>query len=573
MPSRTAVKPAPSSTPVLASRTRYMLLGLSALVLFGVFSRDIYDSDFWWHLRSGQYIVEQHKLPSPDPMSWTTPLARDAYPGEARTRQFNLTMEWLSQVAFYAIWKVGGSAAIVAARALSLTALCALIGLLAWRRRGSLYAALLAAFATAALARNFALDRPYQASYLAIGITLAILEYRSEYRRLLWLLPPLFLIWANCHAGFFLGWVVLGAWCTEGLLQRRFDRELWTCSGLAVLASGVNPNGFLIVPTLLNYRGSFLISRLNEWAHPTLWPPSVFSVLLFGAALVLLWARRRVRMADWLLFAAFALAAITAQRNIILVGILAPILIAAYLPGKFRTPSWIPYLLGALLTLGLGAGIARGSFFQLHAAEWKFPKGAADFLLAHHITQPMFNTYEYGGYLIWRLWPAQRTFIDGRALSESVFQDYARILYNHDSSDGQPAAEALLDRYGVQVIVMNTFEPIAGTIYVLAPALADPAQSTWKLVYNDPQAVIFMRTPPPGVQPLKSLDVLTHMEDECAVHLEHEPALPACARSLGQVFSKVGDFARARRWLGIYLNHPHAPDPQAEDAYRRLLAQ
>ena len=110
----------------------------------------------------------------------------------------------------------------------------------------------------------------------------------------------------------------------------------------------------------------------------------------------------------------------------------------------------------------------------------------------------MFNTYEYGGYLIWRLWPAERTFIDGRALSESVFQDYARILYNHDASDGLPSGEDLLNRYGVQVIVMNTFEYASGPVYLLAPALADPAQTAWKLVYNDPQALVFMRTPPPG---------------------------------------------------------------------------
>ena len=187
-------------------------------------------------------------------------------------------------------------------------------------------------------------------------------------------------------------------------------------------------------------------------------------------------------------------------------------------------------------------------------------------LVLHHVTQPMFNTYEYGGYLIWRLWPGQRTFIDGRALSESVFQDYARILYNHDASDGMPSGEDLLNRYGIQVIVMNTFEYATGPVYVLAPA-----QTAWKLVYNDPQALVFMRTPPPGVQPLNSLDVLTHMEDECGLHIEHEPEYTRCARSLGQVFTKVGEFSRARKWVGIYLEHPHAPDPEAEQAYQQLL--
>jgi hypothetical protein len=134
-----------------------------------------------------------------------------------------------------------------------------------------------------------------------------------------------------------------------------------------------------------------------------------------------------------------------------------------------------------------------------------------------------------------------------------------------------PSGEDLLDRYGIQVIVMNTFEYTAGAVYLLAPALADPAQIAWKLVYNDPQALVFMRTPPPGVQPLNSLDVLTHMEDECGVHIEHEPDSPRCARSLGQVFSKVGDFSRARKWVGVYLEHPHAPDPEAEQAYQQLL--
>ena len=178
-----------------------------------------------------------------------------------------------------------------------------------------------------------------------------------------------------------------------------------------------------------------------------------------------------------------------------------------------------PAVLAVLLAVGLAAGIARGSFFQWRAAEWKVPQGAADFLALHHVTQPMFNTYEYGGYLIWRLWPGQRTFIDGRALSESVFHDYVRILYNHDASDGLASGEDLLNRYGVQAIVMNTFEYATGTAYLLALALADPAQTAWKLVYNDPRALVFMRTPPPVVQPLNSLDVLTHMEDECGLHI------------------------------------------------------
>jgi hypothetical protein len=551
---------------------RPLILALSAVLLVGWFSPEISDPDFWWHLKTGQYIWEKHSLPVPDPFAYTTAMARPSYAGEERTRDFNLTQEWLAQALFYSVYRAAGFGGVVLFRAVVLAAFCALTGLLAWRRCGSFYGALAAAFATAGVASQFAADRPYAITFLLLASTIAILETR----RSLWLLPAVFLIWANCHGGYFLGWVAVGAYSAEALFlhwRGRPDadaRRLWIAGAAAVLASGINPNGFRIVQILLNYRGSFLVSRVLEWGPPRLWPPSEFSVLLFGAAALLLWARRRVRPVDWLLFLAFAAAALSAQRNTFLIGFLAPVLIASYFPWKPRLPVFAQLAAAALVAVALGAGIARGSFFQLRAAEWRYPAGAADFLLAHHVTEPIFNTYEYGGYLIWRLWPQVRVFIDGCAPSESTFMDYARILYNHDSSDGKSAQE-LLDGYGVQAIVMNSFEYTNGLVYLLAPALADPAQTDWKLVYEDAQAMVFLRHPPPGVQPLDSLRVLDHMEAECDLHIAREPRYPRCARGLGQVFTRIGDFTRARRWIGAYLAHPHDPDPEAEQAYQRLL--
>lgn len=555
-----------------------VLLALSAFLLLGIFSKEISDPDFWWHLRTGEYIATAHRLPVPDPFAYTTATSRPAYPGEERTRRFNLTHEWLAQVLMFAIYRGTGFGGIVLVRAAMLAALCGLAGAVAWWRRRSFYAALACAFLTASVAQEFAADRPYQVTWLLLACTIAILEVR----RWMWLLPPLFLIWANCHGGYFLGWLVLGAYSAEAIflgLRKRPDsraRELWTVSALSIAVSGANPNGFQIVRTLMDYRASFMTRHLLEWARPQLWPPGAFSILLATAALVLLWARRRVRVVDWLLFTAFASAALTAQRNTILIGYLAPVLIVTYFPWTFRLSTAtrnaaVPIAAALLVAGGLAAGLATGSFFQLRAAEWRYPAGAADFLLAHGITQPMFNTYEYGGYLIWRLAPRQRVFIDGRALSESLFMDYARILYNHDASDGKSGQE-LLDQYGVQVIVMNTFEYGSGLVYVLAPALADPQQTTWKLVYSDAQALVLMRTPPPGVQPLDSMQVLTHMEAECELHITGDPRYTRCARALGQVFAKIGDRKRARQWIGIYLDHPHPPDLEAEQAYQQLLS-
>ena len=182
----------------------------------------------------------------------------------------------------------------------------------------------------------------------------------------------------------------------------------------------------------------------------------------------------------------------------------------------------------------------------------------------------MFNTYEFGGFLIWRLWPQERVFIDGRALSESVFNDYARILYNHSNADGGPTAQELLDRYGIRTIVMNGFEYSEGLAYNLMLSLSG-GQTQWKLVYNDPQSVVFMRDPPAGVDPLPGSVVFDHLEAECALHIEREPTLTLCARALGQVFSATRDMSRARKWLGYYLSLPHGEDPEAERAFRQMF--
>ena len=541
-----------------------LLLVLAAILLASWFSRPISDPDFWWHLKTGQYLWETHRLPAPDPFAYTTAGAGEAYPGEALTRHFNLTHEWLAQALMYLVWRGAGFGGVVLARALLLAAFCGLAGLVVWRRCGGFYRGLAAALAAGTVAAGFAADRPYLVTFLLLATFVALLEYR----RRLWLLPPLMVVWANCHGGYFLGLVVLGAYVAEALWRRKPDRALFLSAAAAAVASGLNPNGYRIVEILLHYRGSFLTSRLLEWQPPALWPPSAFSTLLAAGAAVLVWQRKRVRLADWLLFAAFAAAALTARRNTVLIGWFAPVAIFSYAPAWKKLPRYVlPAAAAAMI-----AGIAAFGSFRPRVEDWRWPSGAADFLLAHHVTGPLFNTWEFGGYLMWRLWPHEKVFVDGRALSESVFQDYVRILYNHDAGDGKPDAQQLLDRYGIQTIVINGFEYENGLTYLLAPALADPQQTEWKLVYGDSAAVVFMRRPPEGVEAQPGTRVLDYLEQQCDAHLTGEPEYPRCARALGQVFSKVGDFQRARRWLGRYIELKRVPDPEAEDAWRRLAA-
>jgi hypothetical protein len=535
------------------------MLSLTVLLLLGLFSTEISDPDFWWHLATGQYIVTGHRLPAPDPFAYTTASATPVSAGEAATRRFNLTHEWLAQAIWYLVYRTGGFGAVVLWKALLLLILCASTGWVAWRRTGSALWGIAAALAAAALAIEFDRDRPGIVSYVFTAAFLAIFESR----RRLWLLPALSVVWANCHGGFFLGWVVCGAYAAEALLRHAPDtRRVLLMSGLAVVLSGLNPNGYAAIATVLRYRQSPLQATLIEWSRADLWgPPYAFDLLLYGAALALLLSWKRVRPADWILFAAFAAAAVTAFRNEMLIGLLAPVPIAAYFPWKRRLPAPAHFAAATLLAAGLVWGAARGQFFQLRAAEWRYPAGAAAFL-TEHPAAPLFNTYEYGGYLIWK---GQRVFIDGRALSESVFQDYRTIL---GAPPDEPARAALLAKYGIGVIVANAFEYNAGTLYPLVLALPD-----WKLVYEDPQALVFVRDLPPGMPALDASRLWDHLDAECRLHVEHDPDLPGCARSLGDYFLRHGDRARARRALELYLQHPYPGDTDARRAYMQLMQQ
>jgi hypothetical protein len=145
-----------------------------------------------------------------------------------------------------------------------------------------------------------------------------------------------------------------------------------------------------------------------------------------------------------------------------------------------------------------------------------------------------------------------------------VWQDYRHIQDNASYPDGR-TTEALLSQYGVQVIVMSSFDP-QGLVYNLPVALADPKQTDWKLVYRDNKVVIFMRRPPPEVEPLNSLEALNSSEMQCELLDQHNGGL--CARSLGEMYLKIGVRERAQWWLGRHLNK-YPKDPVALRAFLR----
>ena len=566
MPPPRANRPAAAAALSAKPTPRWLhpaVLALAALALASMFSLAVGDADTWFHLRTGAYIVQNHKLPDPDPFSWTTYMGQPAYPGEEATRDLNIKHEWGAQVILYLVYAAGGFPGMVLFKACCLTFFSGMVGWVVWRRTGRFYLAVAAGLAAGMVARTAAADRPYLVTYVLMALTLWILERR----RPLWVLPPLFVFWANAHGGYFMGWVLMGGYCGEALLQRlrgqapKDEKTLWGASLLAILASGLNPSYFNVIPGMFAYQHSTLQRSLKEWHAPGLWPPSWYSGLLLGAAGVLLWARRRVRTSDVLLFAVFAGLSLMAQRNVIFIGLIAPIAIASYLPQWQRPlPRLAEFAVPLVLLAIAGQKMASGEAFQLRVDDWPYPAGPVKFLKQHNVSAPLFNIYEWGGYLMWAGWPELKTFIDGRALNESVFQDYMKIAYN--DRDAQP----LLDKYGVQVLLLEGFEYWTGRVYMLGAALSDPSQTKWKLVYQDNTAMIFMRQPPPGVQPLDPSEVFTSLDAQCSDHLLHEPGKPGCVVGLGNLYIRLGKTDRVAKWRAAYEQIRngsfHAPSPQ-----------
>lgn len=554
------------------------------MLLLGAFSTEVADTDFWWHLATGEYVLENQRLPVPDPFAYTTDLGEPSYPGEERVRYFNLTHEWLSQALWYCVYAVGGFPLLALWKGLLLASVCGLAGFLAWRSGAGMAWSCLTALAAAPTLLLFAADRPALLTFVLVPVFVVILESWRDggSDRWLWLLPALSLLWANSHGGFFMGWVVLGCYAVEALGSER-RKPLWIAAAAAVAVSGLNPSGFGILAILAGYRESALTQTLIEWSRPPLWgPPYIFQLLLYAAAALLVARIKQVRIAHGLLFVAFGSAALLAFRNLPLVAFLAPALLAIYgrplVEGKASRldPRLGPGLLvGLAATLLVGFGV-QGRLFQLRAAEWKFPVAATDFIKERNLAGHMFNTYEYGGYLIWALGPERKTFIDGRALNEGVYRDYQALLYG-DQNPAQTAAlrRSLLDKYSVDSIVMNGFEYVSGVVYPLILDLGRPGLEDWKLIRHDAQAVVFVRNNPANSaliasdeQPLSG--VIEHLDASCRLYIENSPDLPSCARNLGFLYLQAGDRERGRAALQLYLSHWPYGDPEAEQALRSL---
>ncbi len=468
------------------------LLGASLLVAAATASRAFQlDPDVWWHLKNGELILATHHWPTGDPYSFTV------------AGQPWLAYEWLGDVVLAVTWRLGGIRAFEGLLMVLASAIMVCVYALATLRSGNSKAGFVAAamlFIPATASFNL---RPQMLGYLFFVLTLIVLERARQGKSLaVWFLPPLMLIWVNTHGSWIIGLGTIGAYLAAGLFEFRvgdIEARRWPPADrlrlaavfvLCTVSTVITPYGTGLAKYPFDVASSLPVSVANiqEWqAMPfnELLGKS-FLVLLLGFVLLQVAFRFTWRLEEFALFIfGTAIACIHARFLLLFVPFFAPLLATTL-------ERWFPiyerekdrYLLNAALIavmFGLVAWFFPSRTSLEHTVADRFPVGAVEYLAHHPAPAPMFNSYFFGGYLVWSRAPEHKVFLDGRSeLYEhgGVLADFIEVV------DIRPDAFSILQKYGVQSCLIQRDEPLAT---VLA-ALPD-----WQKAYEDHTSILFVR--------------------------------------------------------------------------------
>lgn len=306
----------------------------AAVLFFGLLAmtaRSATDPDLWWHLRTGQLIVETGHVPHADPFSFT------------RLGKPWVSHEWLSEIVLYELWTRVGPGALIVFSSI-VTTMGFLI--LYWRCPATPHwAAALTVLGALAAAPSWG-ARPQMFTFVFASLLLWLLEQAEHRPRLLLFIPPLFLLWLNLHAGFALGPALMFLYALGMTFECMAGTTPWQQCRLVVgrvlaITLGcmalvpLNPSGTqLYLYPLETLRSSGMRAYIVEWFSPDfhhwIYGPLLLIILLALAALA--YSRHRVRGRVLLPLLFTAAAALDAVRHIPIFVLLALPVIASAIP-------------------------------------------------------------------------------------------------------------------------------------------------------------------------------------------------------------------------------------------------
>ena len=437
------------------------------------------DGDTWSHVATGEWIIAHGATPRVDPFS-------HSMPGAAWTAH-----EWLAEVLLAFAFRLGGWSGVVLLTGAAVATAALIVGLSA--ARGLRGAPLIAAVAIGlSLVTANLLARPHVLALpLAAAWSAGLIAARDRERA-----PPLglaavMIAWANLHGGFIFGLILIGPFALEAVTQapvgaRLLAARAWATFALAALAAAlINPYGVEALALPFRLMSVENLSRISEWR------PQDFSHLgtmelalltLLGLTLTRPFAMPPIRAALILALVAIAL---QHSRHQVLLGILAPMLLARPIAAAFGgAPVGEEWRLVARTALfaSLAAALAIGGARLMAPIERTdgatAPISALSAVPRELRRKPVLNDYAFGGYLIFE---HVRPFIDARV---ELYGDPMLSLYDKLRSGDREAVENTLKRYD---IAWTIFAPDSRIIAML------DREPGWRRLFADATAIVHVR--------------------------------------------------------------------------------
>lgn len=489
-------EPAPSGTPSRPALSRLVVVALILTVFVGSlpFLASVNaDPDLWWHVRSGETILDDGGLPEVDDWSFTAA-------GATWTNH-----EWLADVIFAQTYDAAGSTGLLLLRgALFVLLVGGLVVAFSNRVRTPLVVLLLIMFTVPVLG-TFINVRAHSFSYTLVVWAIVVLDRVREGRwRWLALLPAIMLLWVNLHGGFVLGLALIGlslflvlvGW--DGMRRRPTGRaqRLVILGGIGTLAiTLLNPHGIGLF-SYLAYELGANHSIVSEWQRPAGVQLTFFWLYLLIPLGLWILARRWHHVGLPLMLLVTAYSTFRHARFFVLMGLFGSIVAAGALGAIMRRLE-ASGRLGALeRTLDPKAAVAAlvvlvvifGASFVgdvtsgdsgVKVDKSLYPIDATEWLAAQDVGPNLAIPLPYGGYSIWHLGPDTKVSIDGRNLT--VYDDDWVDRYLRSLVDG--TALEVLDEAAVDVWMLPSDSKQIAAL---------EATGRWGVAYRDPIAVVLL---------------------------------------------------------------------------------
>jgi hypothetical protein len=472
------------------------------------------DGDTGWHLRAGEWILQNGRVPDKDIFSYT------------KAGEPWFAWEWLWDVTFGWLHLQAGMAAVLAASMLVLCCTYAVLFRLVRRNCPNvLLAFALTVFAAAGSSMHW-LARPHLFTLLFVAVYCAILQRVQEGRtKLLFWLPPLMVLWTNLHGGFFVGIFLIGCYGAGELATWLVEKDR-VLAKTALLRSGpylataavcalvtlVNPYTYHLHEHIWQYLGTpALYQQIDEFQGTNFQSPAAiyFEPMLLLGVLAAAWSLYNKRFADAFLVAVWIHLGLLAVRNMpICLLVVAPVagrMLHAQLARLEEAPvaAWVGSVLRGFREFGAEFGatdrlvrvhltsalafLAVCGMFYLPAppsgfrAEYdpeRFPAKALKLFQSPEPASRIFTSDLWGGYLIYRLYPRTKVFFDGRSdmYGEAFSEKYSSLM------NAEHGWEQTLAAYGVDTVLLPVHAPLTGAL---------KESQRWRPAYDDGIAIVF----------------------------------------------------------------------------------